>query len=612
MAIIRIINVHGTFDEQPARAGEERLKWWQGERQFSGQPIEMPERMEVPTSPFVEEIARKFGGDEGRAIAECFRWSGSYREAERRQAGMALANALEAAMKAEDDTYFVLVGHSHGGSVIRYALQYIDLPRRHHDRILSWNTVGTPFLHFRRPMSFWNLSLSKMIAVLAGASFLLYVSGAFLDVRCRLQAVDDEMFEMPTRLCKVAEGYAPLATASEHDVSFSVEDVLSADVKNEQVEVPEAEAVEPGVDEGEVMAEPLVQSPRSSQYIDPDANKGFFDLGKNDVPDTVAEQDQEVAQDKREIIRAAFREFRTGLLLLALIVVGMIAVLVSTGRKADRALYNFFRTRRFKQVFLPKWNGFLNERDEAVVGLGLGAEKFSDKTQIIPHEALRPILFVGVLGVIFWSIIGWEIGREDGAENNNPITAIVGSVQDLLKIKEKDEGFFSQWLTETFDINRDVAALFDVPIEFGIGALILVALSSLFVSFPWTNIVRSMGDARIVRSIRAILLGTDDIQGESVFAVRYFPRNGSPAQAIILPDDISQAQTDRVNGAAPQTLEFIRKEIGLYGLNLGGDIPNLSDKVGQHFTWDELYHTTYFTVPDQELPHLGRVQDPGT
>lgn len=607
MVIIRIINVHGTFDSEPARMGETRLKWWQGERQFSGQPVELPDRMEVPTSPFVEQIAKKFGGDEGRAVAEAFRWTGSYKEELRREAGMQLAAALKSAMAVEDDTYFILIGHSHGGTVIRYALQYLDIPRRDQDRILSWNTVGTPFLHFRRPFSLWTLTLNKLLAVFAALAFLAYVAGAFVDVRCGLQDLDDGMIKVPGRVCLAVDGIAPEATAKRHENTVSLSEAFDdtlADVNAEaDVAVATSPATGAGLADGADMIESVEQEMMAQQLpslvIDDEEDlSGYFDQPQNMVVENTAELEKERAEEEKAVLLEAFAEFRSGLILIGLILLIVIAFLVMTGEKANKALYDIRRTMRFRNVFLPKWNGFLHERDEAVVGLGLGAEKFSDKTQIIPHGALRPILFVIVLWMLFALVAGWEIMIEEGNPSGNPILSIIQGLQDLLTVRNKDLGFFASWLADNTPISEDVAALFDVPIEFTIGALVLVALSSLFVSFPWTNYIRAVGDSRIVRAIRAILLGTDDIPGETVFAVRYYPKGGPPAQATVLPEEIAKFQTERVNGAAPQTLEFIRKEIGLYGLNLGGDVPDLSTKVGQHFTWDELYHTTYFTVPE--------------
>ncbi|WP_370336819.1 esterase/lipase family protein [Parvularcula marina] len=630
MAIIRIINVHGTFDAEPARSGESRLKWWQGERQFTGQPVEMPDRMEVPPSPFVEEIAKKFGGDEGRAVAECFRWSGSYKETQRREAGMALAEALESAIKADDDTYFILIGHSHGGNVIRYALQYIDLPKRQLERILSWNTVGTPFLHFRRPNSLWNLSRSKLLFVLGLSAFFFYGIATGVDVRCSVDKIAARDSFFPDFSCNWAQGWAPkkitqviegfdesfdellelqdLSTDRPSMASQPAEMSAEADTGEE----PPAEgdplsdfATAPAEGEGE---EPL----EAEKYEEPSLGDHYSDLSgmmAEDAPmpqqfgleEDFVQQQAVPAKGKSKDKEASphdsavnwLGEFQRGLFGMGGIVIALVAIFAFTGRKRDRALYNVFRTRRFRSVFLPKWNGFLSERDEAVVGLGLGAEKFSDKTKIIPQGALRPILF-GVVLIVLFSLI---LRAEYDEESNNPFVAIIRSLKRLLTIKGKEEGMLSQTLSQQFTGLSDVTALFDAPFEFAVGSFVLVAVSLLFVSLSWADYLRTIGDARIVRSIRAVLLGTDDIQGESVFAVRYYPRKGEPSRAIVLSDEIAQAQQDRVNGSAPETLEFIRKEVGLYGLSLGGDIPNLSEKVGQHFTWDELYHTTYFTVP---------------
>lgn len=75
---------------------------------------------------------------------EAFIWTGDNSESARRDAGLALARQLKAAIAVGH--YVHLVGHSHGGSVITHAMQALDQGER--DAILTWTTVGTPYLRY--------------------------------------------------------------------------------------------------------------------------------------------------------------------------------------------------------------------------------------------------------------------------------------------------------------------------------------------------------------------------------------------------------------------------------------------------------------------------------
>lgn len=113
----RVIFVHGTGASAPSDDGE---AWWQR----SG-------------TLWTELAARGI-------TPEAFIWSGDNSELARRQAGRRLAQRIHVIGAAGEQVH--LIGHSHGGSVITHALGL--LPDGTRTAILSWITVGTPYLRY--------------------------------------------------------------------------------------------------------------------------------------------------------------------------------------------------------------------------------------------------------------------------------------------------------------------------------------------------------------------------------------------------------------------------------------------------------------------------------
>src|SRR5262249_24899764 len=115
-----VIFVHGTGAASPADEGQ---KWWQLKSTFSD----------------------LLGALQSRATAVApFHWSGLNSELARRQAGKDLFDRLWKIDQAGQRYH--LVGHSHGGSVIWYALTLSAAQGKRLANLRSWCTVGTPFL----------------------------------------------------------------------------------------------------------------------------------------------------------------------------------------------------------------------------------------------------------------------------------------------------------------------------------------------------------------------------------------------------------------------------------------------------------------------------------
>lgn len=121
-----IVTVHGTFATGPL----EGMKWWQR------------------GSPFMSYVAELVESSDGTLNLDPHVWNGLNSETSRRAAGEALAEKLTS-LDATGEP-FVVVGHSHGGSVISAALLRNAKLRRPLTTMQRWITVGTPFIKTER------------------------------------------------------------------------------------------------------------------------------------------------------------------------------------------------------------------------------------------------------------------------------------------------------------------------------------------------------------------------------------------------------------------------------------------------------------------------------
>ena len=116
-----IIAVHGTF----ATGEETGDKWWQKNSECEKALREFVQGSATPLS--YEQLI----------------WDGDNSETSRRAAARRLLHRMSK-LEAAGEPY-VVIGHSHGGSVVAFALQ---LAARHGNalpHLRSWITVGTPF-----------------------------------------------------------------------------------------------------------------------------------------------------------------------------------------------------------------------------------------------------------------------------------------------------------------------------------------------------------------------------------------------------------------------------------------------------------------------------------
>lgn len=159
-----IVTVHGTFahadagkaaDGTPANA---ELQWWQ-----AGSRFEQDMRELLDAAP---------GAGTGKLDVARFEWSGDNSETARRAAGKELFGRLKA-LEAQGEPYCV-VGHSHGGSVLGWALLEGAARKQRLDGLKRWITVGTPFVGLQKErLLFQRLDLMRKVVFVASLMLVL-------------------------------------------------------------------------------------------------------------------------------------------------------------------------------------------------------------------------------------------------------------------------------------------------------------------------------------------------------------------------------------------------------------------------------------------------------
>ena len=150
-----IVTIHGTF----ASAPEQGEAWWQSGSNFERKLAELV----LPEDGLVEQVP--------------FVWDGANTEAARRSAGADLLKKLVELETA--GRRYILIGHSHGGSVISNALLDAAQAGRELPLLSRWITIGTPFVSTRKRGWSFNLlsDLEKVLVVaLVLAAILFFVA----------------------------------------------------------------------------------------------------------------------------------------------------------------------------------------------------------------------------------------------------------------------------------------------------------------------------------------------------------------------------------------------------------------------------------------------------
>ena len=154
-----ILTVHGTFahievPDDNSDSASSTAYWWR------------------PDSPFVSELKTLVADETGADAVnvESFVWSGGNSERERRKAGRALFAQLQRLEEA--GAPYCVVAHSHGGSVVSAALLEAAARKQNLPGLKRWITIGTPFVELRRER-FLFMRLPIILKAMYVASFML-------------------------------------------------------------------------------------------------------------------------------------------------------------------------------------------------------------------------------------------------------------------------------------------------------------------------------------------------------------------------------------------------------------------------------------------------------
>ena len=158
-----IVTVHGTFAhaesaDTGANAPEPAPQWWQ-----PGSPFEHDMRELLDASP---------GEGSGKLHVKPFEWDGLNSELSRRTAGKQLFRELRT-LETSGEPY-CLVAHSHGGSIVNWALLESAARKQPLNGMKRWITVGTPFVAMQKErLLFQRLDLIRKVVFVASVMLLL-------------------------------------------------------------------------------------------------------------------------------------------------------------------------------------------------------------------------------------------------------------------------------------------------------------------------------------------------------------------------------------------------------------------------------------------------------
>lgn len=167
-----LVLVHGTGDTEGLHAaGSAPERWWQAESEFD---------------TWLRSRLETFAGEQLDQVVTRFIWSGLNSE----QARESAADQLSAELKrlSEEKRSIHLLSHSHGGNVVRVALEniWVNSPEIL-PSIRSVTSFGTPFFHYSFSASFLNLAksvaaLGVVAAALAMISLIVVPPASYFPV----------------------------------------------------------------------------------------------------------------------------------------------------------------------------------------------------------------------------------------------------------------------------------------------------------------------------------------------------------------------------------------------------------------------------------------------
>lgn len=177
-----IFTVHGTFSSGP----EDGHQWWQ------------------KGSTFEKDVRDYVEAEDGTPVEfKPFVWDGKNSEESRRKAAKALEKLVTPCER--NGTWYCLVGHSHGGNVIRHYVEHLRSRGRY---LGQWLTVGTPFTQGLFKFDFGGLDLLPRLFIIS-LTLLLIIS---LSINSYMVLVSKKLSSEPN-LDRLASYALPISDA---------------------------------------------------------------------------------------------------------------------------------------------------------------------------------------------------------------------------------------------------------------------------------------------------------------------------------------------------------------------------------------------------------------
>lgn len=573
-----IISVHGTFahvGEAPPDAphDETLVPWWREDSAFA-------------------KLLGELGKEPDESIQfESFKWSGANSERARRLAGCVLLEKLRK-LEASGEPY-AIVAHSHGGSVVSWAL--LESVRRNVklDHLQKWVTVGTPFVALRKERFLFTRLPILLKAVFVASLMLLFMllfyvaadlaSGGEI-FKSRFQAWrfgtsavlttlpfavfylvarfwdGRELFFYRRRVIKRArERFAPRWVGLCHEDDEAVRGLSS--LKFVKVPIFDREFAVPAISLLSAFLLPLgylyvVNSPPTMLALTSFLQTRIYNVaGYEKVALRFRTAEEELRTLGRNIwrLRRKLRDAETP---------------NASATQADRA----------------ELDRLVKHRSELRRDLKLVYQDPSFAELQRASRFVRRFLRKNGEPCAGNTLCG---GGKDAALNSRLLFYLVTDEASSLLVDED-----VRWSSYGF-LMRNVVLLVLVPVAFGIAAICLVLVIQVAGRFTSSRVSRYL-DSLTWTEVRRSALGNDT---ESEVALTASPTPawiGTPPR--YLPAELRDEITQHSNVAMTQSLSKIRNAISELAFTDGHQSEAATSVLG-FLNWQELIHTSYFEVP---------------
>jgi hypothetical protein len=331
-----IIFVHGTFAAGPERGDQ----WWQ------------------LGSPFETQLRESVAARKGSLTFQRLHWDGRNTENSRRKSAAAL---LERCQQLESrGEHYVLIGHSHGGSIISNALLLACQSKQPLPNMRKAITVGTPFLHLSGTSALAQIWLPILIIIL----FLGFIGGLTISATTPGAFLNRQLISLDAGFRNV-DPVPPILGCGAHAEAFS-------------------KAIG-GLGDRE-------QTPQDSE-------------ARKKLCDEQARADDAARSHAKFKSRSMSIIFSTYLLAVAFGVWFAGKLFVEERAKADRTITPA-NIRLAGELFESRWLGFAHTLDEAVGGLSRATSLRPASSFLIPRILTRTSDLFSVLSAVLFVFLG--------------------------------------------------------------------------------------------------------------------------------------------------------------------------------------------------------------